>query len=87
MNTSIFRLCFLAIFVGLITPSAWASDYPFFHSEDPLANRDEWGAFHQMPRTNPVDYAPRGWNRLHYYWKSRNELVQDPAYVGALQVA
>ena len=86
MNTSRLRRYLLAIFFGLIAGPAWASNDPLFHSQDALANRDEWGVYHQQARTNPVDFAPR-LNRSAYYFMSRRRLLADPAYVGALQVA
>jgi hypothetical protein len=65
---------------------ARASDDPPFHSTDPLAPRDEWGVFHQMPSVYPVDFTPHdGW-RWSYYLKSGRELLAHPSYVAALQV-
>ncbi len=58
---------------------------PFFHSTDPLAQRDEWGLLHQMPAPNATDFAPRYHWRPLYYLKSGRELIGQPAYVGALQ--
>ena len=62
-------------------------DYGIFRSLDPLAQRDEWGTTHQTPHVNSTDFAPRYSWRLIYYFKSRNQLVLDPAYVGSLQTA
>ena len=56
-----------------------------FHSINPLAPRDEWGRLHQMPNVDETDYFPRSGSRLYYYFKSRHELLRDPAYVAALQ--
>lgn len=80
---SLFILCLIAV------PGTWAfaSDDPWFHEKDPLANRDQWGVFHQMPTVYPVDYAPRWGARYFYYCKSGEELLRDPAYVAGLQVA
>lgn len=59
-----------------------------FRSVDPLAARDEWGILHQMPLTNPTDFERRRFHtRLTYNMQSGSSLVNDPAYVGALQVA
>ena len=55
-----------------------------FRSTDPLAARDEWGLLTPGP-LNPTDFEPRP-PRFFYYLQSRNALVSDPAYVGALQV-
>jgi hypothetical protein len=60
-------------------------DDPLFHSINPLAPRDEWGRLHQMPNVDETDYFPRSDSRLYYYFKSRHELLRDPAYVAALQ--
>ena len=60
-------------------------DDPLFHSINPLAPRDEWGRLHQMPDVDETDYFPKSGSRLYYYFKSRHELLRDPAYVVALQ--
>ena len=62
-----------------------ADDDPLFHSENPLALRDEWGRLHQMKNVIPTDYEPRSGSRWYYYFKSRHELLRDPAYVASLQ--
>ena len=71
--------------------SSWAQSDPLFFfydpHRDPLAQTDEYGVLHQMPQPNQTDLAPRYSLRLTYYFKSEEELVRDPAYVGALQVA
>jgi len=71
--------------------ACWAESDPLFFfydpSQDPLAQRDEFGLRHQMPALNPTDLAPRHAARLAYYFKSGQALTRDPAYVGALQVA
>lgn len=74
------------LFLGLGATSLRASDYPLFHSTNPLAPRDEWGVLHQMPNVDPTDYEPRSGSRWYYYFKSRHELLRDPAYVASLQV-
>jgi hypothetical protein len=82
----------LVLIVGLGTIVVRADefdvvDYGIFRSTDPLAQRDEWGAVHQTPHVNATDFAPRyGW-RWEYYFKSRQHLLLDPAYVGSLQTA
>ena len=71
----------------MLAVSVFASDDdPLFHSSNPLAPRDEWGRLHQMPNVDPTDYFPRSGSRLYYYFKSRHELLRDPAYVASLQV-
>jgi hypothetical protein len=77
----------LVLVGALLAVSASASDeYPLFHSSNPLAPRDEWGVLHQMPNLDATDYAHRSGSRLYYYFKSRHELLKDPAYVASLQV-
>lgn len=77
-----------AVLLGaILAVSAMASDDdPLFHSSNPLAPRDEWGRFHQMPNVDATDYFPRSGSRWYYYFKSRHELLRDPAYVASLQV-
>lgn len=77
----------IALIISLVAASAFASDDgPLFHSSNPLAPRDEWGRLHQMPNVDATDYFHRSGSRLYYYFKSRQELLRDPAYVASLQV-
>ena len=62
-------------------------DYGIFRSLDPLAQRDEWGTTHQTPHVNSTDFAQRYRWRWCYYFKSRDQLIFDPAYVGSMQTA
>lgn len=62
-------------------------DYGIFRSLDPLAQRDEWGTTHQMPRVNSTDFAARYRWRWIYYFKAPEQLILQPAYVGSLQTA
>ncbi len=79
-----FRL--LLVFSALLVVPAFADNYdPVFHSANPLAPHDEWGRLHQMRDVIPNDYEHRDGSRLYYYFKSRHELLRDPAYVGSLQ--
>ena len=80
-----FRLSLVAAAFVLIAASASAADTPLFHSTNPLAPRDEWGVLHQMPNVDATDYFPRSGSRWYYYFKSRHELLRDPAYVASLQ--
>ena len=82
----------LVLVVGLTASVGQADefdvvDYGIFRSIDPLAQRDEWGTTHQTPHVNATDFAPRYSWRWIYYFKGRDQLVLDPAYVGALQTA
>ena len=84
MITKMLRL--LLVITALVAAPAFASvDDPLFHSENPLAPRDEWGRLHQVPTVIPTDYEHRSGSRLYYYFKSRHELLRDPAYVASLQ--
>jgi hypothetical protein len=75
----------IALATGLSGILVQASDDPFFHSTDPLAQRDEYGLLHQMPSPNSTDFAPRYCWRPLYYLESDWKLIRQPAYVGALQ--
>ena len=82
----------LALIVGLSAAFAQADefdvvDYGIFQSIDPLAQRDEWGTTHQGRQVNATDFAPRYRWRWVYYFKAREQLLLDPAYVGSLQTA
>jgi hypothetical protein len=82
----------LVLIVGLSAAIAQADefdvvDYGIFRSIDPLAQRDEWGTIHQAPHVNATDFAPRYSWRWTYYFKGRDQLVLDPAYVGSMQTA
>jgi hypothetical protein len=82
----------LVLIVGLGTIVVRADefdvvDYGIFRSTDPLAQRDEWGLAHQTPHVNATDFAPRYAWRWEYYFKARQQLLLDPAYVGSLQTA
>jgi hypothetical protein len=81
-----FRYLLITALFACPLAGAFASDDAWFHEKDPLAPRDEWGVFHQTARVIPPDYYPR-WGARYYYWfKSGHELLQDPAYVAALQI-
>ena len=86
MFATAFHRFAVVLFFGLCAISARASDQPLFHSTNPLAPRDEWGVLHQMPDVDETDYVPRSGSRWYYYFKSRHELLRDPAYVASLQV-
>jgi hypothetical protein len=62
-------------------------DYDFIRSVDPLAQRDDWALLHQGKTLNATDFAPRYKWRWSYYFKSNEEVVQQPAYVGSMQTA
>jgi len=82
----------LVLIIGLSATIAQADefdvvDYGIFRSLDPLAQRGEWGIRHQTPHVNATDFAPRYSWRWIYYFKGRDQLVLDPAYVGSMQTA
>ncbi len=79
------KVILIALATGLSGILVQASDDPFFHSTDPLAQRDEYGLLHQMPAPNATDFAPRYHWRPLYYFESDWKLIGQPAYVGALQ--
>ena len=86
MNTT--RILSILGFALLFASVPAHAQTPLFHSTDPLAPRDEWGVLHQSKDLNPTDYEPRRYlSRLTYNTMGRRTLVNDRAYVGALQVA
>lgn len=62
-------------------------DYDIFRSTDPLAQRDDYGLVHQGRHLNATDFDPRYQWRWCYYFKAREQLILDPAYVGSMQTA
>ena len=86
MKSKILLRTAVVLFGAILAVSVSASDdQPLFHSTNPLAPRDEWGVLHQMPNVIPTDYEHRSGSRWYYYFKSRQELLRDPAYVASLQ--
>ncbi len=79
------KVILIALAIGSSAVFGQASDDPFLHSNDTLAPRDEWGPLHQMPAPNATDFEPRYHWRPLYYLESGQELIAQPAYVGALQ--
>ena len=82
----------LALFLGLGVTIAQADefdivDYGIFRSTDPLAQRDDEGLVHQGRSVNATDFAPRYHWRWIYYFKAREQLILQPAYVGSMQTA
>ena len=56
-----------------------------YHSVDSLAPRDDHGLLHQMPNVRATDYAHRyDWRWIHYF-KAKEQLMAQPAYVAAVQ--
>jgi len=78
----------LGLFLSLaaaVVVKAESEDVVFFRHTDTLAARDEFGLVHQVGVVNPTDTAPRFHWRPLYYLEGGNELIHQPAYVGALQ--
>lgn len=88
MKMSILRLSILAglCLCGFVRQAnAQAYSHPALHANDSLAPNDEWGLRHQMPEPNDTDFAKRYPWRPLYWLEGKNDLVRQPAYVGALQ--
>ena len=79
------KIILIAVASGLSCIIVQGSDDPFFHSSDPLAARDDLGLLHQLAAPNATDFDPRHSWRPLYYFESGQELIAQPAYVGALQ--
>lgn len=54
-------------------------------SVDSLAPRDSYGLLHQSRALSQTDFDARYHSRSIYYFKASEQLVAEPAYVGALQ--
>src|SRR5437763_1336596 len=54
-------------------------------SIDPLAAHDEYGPLHQSRSPNQTDFDPRYHWRWIYYFKAPEQVLLQPAYIGALQ--
>ena len=81
---------FLSVFVLMAGSCiAEAPDFPWDlptpHGGDSLASRDDWGLLHQGKVTNDADFARRYRWRPTYYFMAPEQLIVQPAYVGALQ--
>ena len=77
------RCIFVAFSFVLAASSAVA-----WGDHDPLAQRDYWGLLHRTPvPLEQIDFEPRHACRSFYYSESRAQILADPAYVGAVQVA
>lgn len=56
-----------------------------YRSVDSLAPRDDHDLLHQMPTVRATDFDRRYKQRWVYYFKANEQLMAQPAYVGALQ--
>ncbi len=83
----------LALILGSLAATIAHADefdvlsHDIFRRSDPLAQRDEYGLVHQGPHVNATDFAPRYHWRWVYYFKTPEQLILDPAYVGSMQTA
>jgi hypothetical protein len=82
--------CFALFTVALLVASqgqAFILDEEIFarRSYDSLAPRDEYGLLHRGKSLNSTDLAARYHWRFPYYFKAQEQLMVEPAYVGALQ--
>jgi Putative peptidoglycan binding domain len=78
---------FIAMFLACGGAHGFIIDEDIFsyYSEDSLAPRDWHGLLHQMPTVRATDFDRRYTRRWIYYFKGNEELLAQPAYVGALQ--
>jgi hypothetical protein len=82
-----FVIVFIAMFLACQGVRAFILDEEIFsdHSEDSLAPRDGHGLLHQMPTVRATDFDRRYIRRWIYYFMANEQLMAQPAYVGALQ--
>jgi len=80
-------IVFIAMFLAYDGAPGFIVDEEIFsyHSVDSLAPRDEYGLLHQMPTVRATDFDRRYNWRWIYYFKANEQLMVQPAYVGALQ--
>ena len=80
-------IVFIAMFLACNGARGFILDEEIFsyRSEDSLAPRDQYGLLHQGRVVRAVDFAPRYNRRWVYYFKANEQLLVQPAYVGALQ--
>jgi len=80
-------IALIAVFLASNDASGFIIDEEIFsyHSEDSLAPRDEHGLLHQMPTVRATDFERRYTRRWTYYFMANEQLMAQPAYVGALQ--
>jgi hypothetical protein len=83
-NKAMSRILILFFAALCLLPIGSQADW-LFGAGDPLAARDGGGLLHQTAFVNRTDLAPRYSSRFEYYFMSGQSLMNDPAYVGALQ--
>jgi hypothetical protein len=78
---------FIALFLACQGVRAFILDEEIFSSPstDSLAPRDGHGLLHQMPTVRANDFDRRYKQRWIYYFMANEQLMAQPAYVGALQ--
>jgi hypothetical protein len=88
MNTFTIKLSIgLLLALGCIAVNAQTTDDRdvLFHSTDSLAPRDDLGLLHQVPAPNATDLERRYHWRPLYWLEGKKDLINQPAYVGAVQ--
>ena len=80
-------IVFIAMFLACGGTRGLILDEEIFESDsfDPLAPSDGHGVLHQMPPVRATDFDRRYRWRWVYYFKANEQLMVQPAYVGALQ--
>ena len=80
-------IVFIAMFLACSGARGFILDEEIFDhdSVDPLAPSDGHGVLHQMPTVRAADFDRRYKWRWVYYFKANEQLMVQPAYVGALQ--
>ena len=80
-------IVFIAMFLACSGARGFILDEEIFESDsvDPLAPSDGHGVLHQMPTVRATDFDRRYKWRWVYYFKANEQLMVQPAYVGALQ--
>jgi Putative peptidoglycan binding domain len=86
VKTLISVVCLCAAF-GIGAAHAQDLEELWFRPTETLAPRDEYGLLHSSKTIDPPDFAPRYRWRPLYYLEGGNDLIHQPAYVGALQTA
>jgi hypothetical protein len=80
-------IALIAMFVACNGVRAFILDDEIFsgNANDVLAPRDEHGVMHQGRAVIATDLEPRHRWRWVYYFEAPEQLIQKPAYVGAMQ--
>jgi Putative peptidoglycan binding domain len=87
MKTLVMKISILMLLGCVSTVLAGSADDPdlLFHSRDALAPRDDLGWLHQSSTLNSTDFAKRYHWRPLYWLEGQDDVIRQPAYVGAVQ--